>query len=278
MEKIKFEDGQLVRPAYVTIDDVEHEVTPAVHEGSTPLSSYNLNKMQNEIIEDGIIVSQTEPEIDRRKIWIQKKGKNLFDGQYYVGYGYNTTTGKLVINNAVYSSVNKIELQTKATKICLSRDGELLTTRFFFYDNDNNFISHDVSSTESLASIPKNSKYCSFQVGNGIIASSDFSSVQVEAGTSEDILPTSFEAYTNNTIYVKNDNGIYEEFIKKEEDRINKVETKLNNTESKMNEKVSGVKLAWGKELKFNLQMAQQALVMMGHNTIVLCWYSRRRI
>ena len=35
MEKIKFEDGQLVRPAYVTIDDMEHEVTPATYEGTT---------------------------------------------------------------------------------------------------------------------------------------------------------------------------------------------------------------------------------------------------
>ena len=37
-----------------------------------PLSSYNLNKMQSDILEDGIIVSPTEPTEDRRKVWFQK--------------------------------------------------------------------------------------------------------------------------------------------------------------------------------------------------------------
>ena len=50
MEIVKFEDGQLIRAAYVRIDHVEHEVTPSEYSGNTPLSSYNLNRMQRNLL------------------------------------------------------------------------------------------------------------------------------------------------------------------------------------------------------------------------------------
>lgn len=49
MEKINFEAGTQVSPAKVTIDNVEHEVTPSVWEGNTPLSPFVLNKLQDNI-------------------------------------------------------------------------------------------------------------------------------------------------------------------------------------------------------------------------------------
>lgn len=52
MEKINFEAGTQVSPAKVTIDNVDHEVTPAVWEGNTPLSPFVLNKMQDNIEKD----------------------------------------------------------------------------------------------------------------------------------------------------------------------------------------------------------------------------------
>lgn len=52
MEKINFEDGQLVRAGYVEIDGVRHEITQAEYEGNTPLSSFVLNKMQDNIESD----------------------------------------------------------------------------------------------------------------------------------------------------------------------------------------------------------------------------------
>ena len=52
MKKINFEAGTQVSPAKVTIDNVDHEVTPAVWEGNTPLSTFVLNKMQDNIEED----------------------------------------------------------------------------------------------------------------------------------------------------------------------------------------------------------------------------------
>lgn len=52
MDKIPFEDGTLVKAGYVEIDGTKHEVEPAEYTGKTPLSAYNLNKMQDNIEAD----------------------------------------------------------------------------------------------------------------------------------------------------------------------------------------------------------------------------------
>ena len=43
---VEWQDGTLVTPAYVNEDGT---ITPAVYEGVTPLSAYNLNKMQTDM-------------------------------------------------------------------------------------------------------------------------------------------------------------------------------------------------------------------------------------
>ena len=202
MEKIKFEDGQLVRPAYVTIDNVEHEVTSAVYEGNTPLSSYNLNRMQNEILEDGIIVSPTEPTTDRRKVWFQK-GKNLFDGQIINGYGLNEDGTTYVSSHRAVSDFISIIANSN---YCFS-GAEFKTICIF--DKDKNFISSLNGSSANNFSTPSNAKYVRLAFDNTV----DYSNLQVEYGTEA----TEFEEYVNPAIYIKNEDGIYEEFIKKEE-------------------------------------------------------------
>ncbi|MCI8470347.1 MAG: hypothetical protein HFJ35_02480 [Clostridia bacterium] len=61
MEKINFEDGQLEESAYVTINGVKHNVVKAKYTGSTPLSAFVLNKMQ-ENIEKAIEEKSSLPE------------------------------------------------------------------------------------------------------------------------------------------------------------------------------------------------------------------------
>ena len=53
MIKIPFEDGQKTQEAYVTINEQNYLVTPAVWQGNTPLSALNLNNMQKNI-EDSV--------------------------------------------------------------------------------------------------------------------------------------------------------------------------------------------------------------------------------
>lgn len=51
MTKIPFEDGVKTQEAYVTINEQNYQVTPAVWSGDTPLSAFTLNKMQDNIKE-----------------------------------------------------------------------------------------------------------------------------------------------------------------------------------------------------------------------------------
>lgn len=60
MKKINFEAGTQVSPAKVTINNVDHNVTPAVWEGNTPLSPFVLNKMQDNIEEETKTIQTTE--------------------------------------------------------------------------------------------------------------------------------------------------------------------------------------------------------------------------
>lgn len=52
MKKINFQEGTLLSPAKVTIDGTEHQVTPAQRTGTTPLSAFMLNKLQDNIEEE----------------------------------------------------------------------------------------------------------------------------------------------------------------------------------------------------------------------------------
>lgn len=49
MNKIPFVDGTKTQEAYVSIDNQNYQVTPAVWQGTVPLSAQNLNQMQNNI-------------------------------------------------------------------------------------------------------------------------------------------------------------------------------------------------------------------------------------
>ncbi len=49
MQKTNFQDGTKIKDAVVTINEQEYAVTPAQYSGTTPLSGFNLNKMQDNI-------------------------------------------------------------------------------------------------------------------------------------------------------------------------------------------------------------------------------------
>lgn len=51
MNKIPFQDGTKTQEAYVTINEQNYLVNPAVWQGTTPLKAQNLNKMQDNIEE-----------------------------------------------------------------------------------------------------------------------------------------------------------------------------------------------------------------------------------
>lgn len=50
MQIVEFENGTKTQNAYVEIDGVKHEVVPAVYRGRTPLSAYNINRAQKNLL------------------------------------------------------------------------------------------------------------------------------------------------------------------------------------------------------------------------------------
>ena len=152
-----------------------------------------------------IIVSPTEPTADRRKIWFQK-GKNLFDGKIVNRYGLNedgTMYGTLsrAITGFIAISANSNYCFSGATfkMVCI-------------YDKDKNFVSSLNGSLVNTFSAPSNAKYVRLAFDNTV----NYSNLQVEYGEEA----TEYEEYINPTIYVKKDNGEYNEFIKKEDEQI----------------------------------------------------------
>ena len=59
MNKIPFQDGTKTQEAYVTINEQNYQVTPAVWTGTTPLKAQNLNKMQDNI-EEAINIQESK--------------------------------------------------------------------------------------------------------------------------------------------------------------------------------------------------------------------------
>lgn len=151
---------------------------------------------------DGIIVSPTEPQTDRRKVWIQK-GKNLFNGQIANRCGLSE-------DGTTYETLSRATtdfIPISANSNCCFSGA--VFKMVCIYDNDKNFISSLNGSLVNTFSAPSNAKYVRLAFDNTV----DYSNLQVEYGTEA----TEFEEYVNPTIYIKNDDGIYEEFIKKEE-------------------------------------------------------------
>lgn len=78
---MKFENGTLVKGAYVVIDGIEHEVHMPKYSGNTPCSAENLNKMQEDIFPIGstyITQTDTNPNtILGFGTWERVKGKVL---------------------------------------------------------------------------------------------------------------------------------------------------------------------------------------------------------
>ena len=222
MEKINFEAGTQVSPAKVTIDNVEHEVTPSVWEGNTPLSPFVLNKMQsnieNAISESGVIVSAVEPTgANREKVWLQK-GENLFNyetANYLLAYS-NITTMKITASSSSdnhRSSYIKCKPNTTYTiKKKAGHSFRVSTTTnvpAIGVTINNSKVNH--AGTTITITTGENDNYIFFTC---------FSTVNGDTGDYIDMYKTVIiEEGTNiisDKMYVLNDNNVYEEFILKE--------------------------------------------------------------
>ncbi len=162
---------------------------------------------------DSIVVSATEPTGDnRKKVWFQK-GKNLFD-KNDVRYGYELNGG----NGSVVK--NELDFVSDYIKVYpgqkLYKSGARAGTSNCFYDENKNFIS-TVRLVSGVISVPTANSISYMRI-NGVLT--DLDSIQITSGDTQ----LAYEAYIEPKIFIKNDNNIYEEFTKKQEENYSEQE------------------------------------------------------
>lgn len=154
---------------------------------------------------DSIVVSATEPTgNNRRKVWF-RKGKNLFDKNTSIITGYYLDDkGSLVSSeNSWYQNVF-IEVNSK---IQYTISSTVAVLRICFYDKDEKFISRATTEGTNITFFtPENCKYVRLSGNN---ADTQVQRLQLEQNSTA----TSYEAYVESQIFIKNSNEIYEEFI-----------------------------------------------------------------
>ena len=175
---------------------------------------------EKNLLGDSIVVSPTEPVgNNRRKVWF-RKGKNLFNKNVPIITGYYLDNkGSLVPNEGSWYQNVFIEVNSK-TQYTISSTVAIL--RICFYDKDRKFISRVATENTSITfSTPENCKYVRLSGQN---ADTQVQSLQLEQGSKA----TSYEAYIEPQIFIKNSNDVYEEFIKKPEEVYSTDEQKTN--------------------------------------------------
>lgn len=120
MDKIPFEDGTLVKAGYVEIDGTKYETVQPEYTGKTPLSAYNLIKMQDNVenaINDGDLVrkikisgaSKQETREGNNLLPPMVETTNTYQGRTYTsnGKGALNTTGVATGSGAVAFNLEK---------------------------------------------------------------------------------------------------------------------------------------------------------------------------
>lgn len=183
------------------------------------------------INDSSVVVSASEPKENRKKIWMQK-GKNLFDKNNVNMLSAATSgdTGKIVTNNnmrLIYISCKPNTIYTsqkiQGQNNNLSYTKELPQIGTEFYGRVLN-----QTGTTCTITTGADAKYLVLVILNTEAESSltlqqVLNSIQIEQGSAA----TSYEPYVDNKIYIKNNNDVYEEFMKKEEITYSTSEQKI---------------------------------------------------
>ena len=174
----------------------------------TPINAENLNQIQDNLV----VVSATEPTGDNReKVWMQK-GKNLIKG-FRAGYGFNAIIGQYEIAS-MFSSTEAIDVEVGQTYIFSHSIGHIGGGVHCLDANNNHVetLNQDTITSPFTITNPNCKKVVIVAWDPNNNASVNETWMQLEQNT----VATAYEAYIEPKIYVKNDNSVYEEFISKE--------------------------------------------------------------
>ena len=163
-----------------------------VNNSAPDLSAETLNQIQNNMEEVGVAVSPTEPTTNE-KVWIQR-GKNIFNPKTDIEL---TNSFRECEGGTIVSSVNhcglKIKVNPNTSYVTHSDIPVGGWSNLCFFDTNMNFISGNVYNTENkVFTTPNNCAYVTIAILK------TYTYFQLEENIKK--------------IYVKNDNGEYEEF------------------------------------------------------------------
>ena len=206
------------------MSDMNFENLPST---STPITAENLNKLND------VKVSSTEPATDRRKVWI-KKGKNVFNA-YQCTYYLRNSSESYVINSANSISVSGNNMSWSRTRVTIK--GLTPNKRYTVSASVSNPSAHwsgimvmdgetELRSVRNGTTFKPRLTFTSDSNGtkevhlfsnwsdSALTETVTFNELQLEQGEQM----TEYEAYIESSIYIKNDNDVYEEFYS--EDKI----------------------------------------------------------
>lgn len=150
------------------------------------------------------------------KVWF-RKGKNHFNGELKAGTFLNgvpnTEMSTTRIRNTEYIGVKNNTDYTISAKY-----SKTLQINVMIYDEDKKFIKevgwNNVPYTFTTTDTTKYIMFALRESSNANITTKDITEIQLEQGSKA----TTYEAYIEQKIYVRNSNGVYEEFAKKSEE------------------------------------------------------------
>ena len=150
------------------------------------------------------------------KVWFRKV-KNHFNGELKAGTFLNgvpnTEMSTTRIRNTEYIGVKNNTDYTISAKY-----SKTLQINVMIYDEDKKFIKevgwNNVPYTFTTTDTTKYIMFALRESSNANITTKDITEIQLEQGSKA----TTYEAYIEQKIYVRNSNGVYEEFAKKSEE------------------------------------------------------------
>lgn len=171
----------------------------------TPITAENLNQIQDNLV----VVSATEPTGDNReKVWIQK-GKNLFNKNKNIIKGYRLVgNGNLEVDSNFFYQNEYIKVSSNTNYTISSYELDYFIIEK--YNKDKQFLERiytDLTDNKFTFETFNDTQYLKISC-----RTPNLDSLQLEQGSTA----TEYEEYIEPKIYVLNDNGVYEEFISKE--------------------------------------------------------------
>lgn len=169
---------------------------------------------------DNLIVSSTEPTgVNRKKVWL-RKGKNWFNNNdlgvlmawqanYSIDENRKITAQCTATSGVSFIKINPVYLKAGTYTFSANITGQLQSIRVYKGDT----LLTTFNSSTGTFTLEEDTSIC-FQFYMWVFTTNSITiqDIQVEHGEEA----TEYEPYTNPAIYVKNDNDIYEEFIKKD--------------------------------------------------------------